>query len=157
MKEVLDVVGSALKRVNSNHVKKAAAAHAHDQALERRQSEEILRRQRIRGGLFHDGRLDCVAGNGVMSELGLGDEQMDDAFESTDPPTPASYAVGLSESKPTQPPNAKGELSALPIVVLKNYDAKGAAKREAILEILANWSTALIENQVSLFVIRAQR
>lgn len=37
---------------------------------------------------------------------------------------------------------------ALPIVVIKNYAARGGAYKEALLGVLANWAAALAENQV---------
>jgi len=37
---------------------------------------------------------------------------------------------------------------ALPIVVIKNYAARGGVYKEALLGVLANWAAALAENQV---------
>ncbi|KAJ6470268.1 hypothetical protein C8R47DRAFT_1298951 [Mycena vitilis] len=47
------------------------------QAKERARMDAV-KIEKIRRGVFHDGRIDCVAGNGVMSELGIGDERMDE-------------------------------------------------------------------------------
>lgn len=62
---------------------KDTTTHVRDSHKDKRQDEadhlqmEAERRRRldlIKRGAWHDGRLDCVAGNGVMSELGLGEE-----------------------------------------------------------------------------------
>lgn len=151
LKEVLDVVGSALKRVNSNHKGRTEALHEHDEVLANRRAAEAGRRQQILLGVFHDPRLDSIAGNGVMSELGIGDERLDDFFDNgaINPPAASSQ----TEQQPPRVAAPANDLSGLPIVVLKNYDAKGATKREPILEVLANWSASLIENKVHLIQI----
>ncbi|KAF8303080.1 hypothetical protein DL93DRAFT_2102538 [Clavulina sp. PMI_390] len=167
-KDVLDVVGAALKRVNASHHKNLATLHERILLLEEREREEKRKRHAIHHGMFHDPRLDCIAGNGIMSELGLGDERLDDVVDSWDDweaeeKAGAGVEAGTKslEGKPkTSPAPApvmatprESDLAGLPIVVLKNYDAKGATKREALLEVLANWSTALIENQVAHVIV----
>lgn len=146
LKDVLDVVGSALRRVNLYHADNIKTAKAREQQLQRRKIEEAARLERIRRGVFHDGRLDCVSGNGVMSELGIGDENIEDNSEVPD--AWAAEAAHSTETTKSIPNPFTNDISGLPIVILKNYDAKGAAKRESILNVLANWTAALIENQV---------
>jgi hypothetical protein len=149
LKDVLDVVGSALRRVNSSHADRLRATKARERVTERRRLEDAIRLERIRRGIFHDPRLDCVSGNGLMSEVGIGDERLDDDFEARDSwevETVDHSKSSESEKSESEPPAI--DIPGLPIVVLKNYDAKGAVKREAILNVLAIWSAALVENQV---------
>lgn len=84
-----------------------------------------------------------------MSELGIGDEMIGDVSEVQDAQEAGTtkHANSMQNEKSrSEPPT--NDISGLPIVILKNYDAKGAAKREAILNVLASWSAALIGNQV---------
>jgi hypothetical protein len=89
-----------------------------------------------------------------MSELGIGDENLGDDFDAPDvrEKHTGDFFNSSESSKPISEAR-DNDLLGLPVVVLKNYDAKGAAKREAILNVLANWSTALIENQVHYVVL----
>lgn len=153
LKEVLDVVGSALKRVNSSRQSRASASVAHQTEMEQRKVDEVARRERVKRGIFHDPRLDAVSGNGIMSELGIGDERLDDVIM---PPVEGEEAALEKKAKQCERERERGRGSAaitsslegLPIVVLRNYDAKGASKREDLLDVLANWATALIDKEV---------
>lgn len=138
-----------MRRVNSGHTRRVQATKSREIAAERRSLEEAIRLERIRRGIFHDARLDCVSGNGVISELGIGDEMIGDVSEVQDAQEAGTTKHDNSmqnEKSRSEPPT--NDISGLPIVILKNYDAKGAAKREAILNVLASWSAALIGNQV---------
>ena len=92
--------------------------------------------------------MDSVVGNDFMSDSGLTDEDYWEEGEEFNAalalPAPSAVANGNME----QEEDLSDPYENLPIVVLKNYDAKGAAKREDVLNALANWSGALIENQV---------
>lgn len=75
IKQVLEVVASALKQTSDSN-----RAKQKDSAIRARHAEEMIKhdeekRAQIRMGIWHDGRLDCLAGNGVMSELGIGEEE----------------------------------------------------------------------------------
>lgn len=146
LKDVLDVVGSALRGVNSSHADRIRSASARERTAERRRLDAAVRLERIRRGVFHDPRLDCVSGNGLMSEVGIGDERLEDDFEPRT--TWEVKTADHPENVKTRSEPPANDISGFPIVVLKNYDAKGAVKREAILNVLATWSAALVENQV---------
>ena len=163
MKELLDVVGSALKNATSHQrTRKARAAESSASAI-RRAEEEQQRRSRMMKGTWHDGRLDCVAGNGIMSELGFGDELLlPEDFDEVNP----EVAIGgvhietLNGGKPIDPCTGgtvkRNDMSSkeiealetLPIVIIKNYATKRG--RDDVLTVLAKWTASLVENQVRL-------
>lgn len=150
--QILTVVTLALKRVSSSHRSKIERQIERQEHLEDQRTEETHKRWAITHGAWHDGRLDCVAGNGIMSELGVGDERFETAnFSNT---------ILSEEEKVTTVENEKAlrkkaqdpmdMTNSLPIVVIKNYAANfGSPTKEALLEALAQWSATLIENQVS--------
>ncbi len=79
LRSILDVVGSALKDVSTHSQEEQKEAIRRHEDKIRLAAEYEERRQLIIRGGWHDGRLDCVAGNGVMSELGFGEETMRDS------------------------------------------------------------------------------
>jgi RNA12 protein len=160
---MLEVVGTALVGVSSSH-KNAIQRNIKGQELEEeKRAEEASRSERIRRGIYHDGRLDCVAGNGIMSELGFGDELMTsddmegkhgDAGEGLGEKTAKDWEEivkkdGLEERERKQDimgdPQAFG---TLPIVVIRNFASKGGAKQGELLTVLASWAATLTDNQV---------
>ncbi|KAJ6606606.1 RNA12 protein-domain-containing protein [Mycena vulgaris] len=161
--EMLAVVRTSLKSVNSSHQRDVQRQIRREAQAEERARMATVRLEKIRRGTWHDGRLDCVAGNGVMCELGIGDELMEDD---------AAVAFGRpgeeveekrqrqdeEESKKKQ--KGKAELEAvgsLPIVVIRNFAARGS-NREEIYDVLAEWGASLVENQFAhVFVISDNR
>jgi hypothetical protein len=108
-----------------------------------RQADELRKKNELRMGIWHDGRLDCVAGNGIMSELGIGDE----LFGERDMVGPLLVDVrGPDKEKQGVPLIAP--VASLPIVVIKNYSTKIGSSREELLGVLAHWAAMLAENQV---------
>jgi hypothetical protein len=151
LNQILNVVAKGLKRVSDSH-----HADSRRKIDAERRREDILAQGRVLSdkiteGTWHDGRLDCVAGNGVMSELGIGDEIMD-----------SSSIISISQQDGAQEDAEKQDkreaetqadmdgVKALPIVVIRNYSSKLGATREELLTILANWAASLVEGQVSL-------
>jgi hypothetical protein len=147
---MLAVVRTGLQRVHSSH-QRDAVRQIHRQAQEEeRERMDARRSEKIRRGTWHDGRLDCVAGNGVMSELGIGDERMEDddhvAFgvERTE----REKEQEERETKKKQKGQAEIEaVESLPVVVIRNFAARGS-DREEIYDVLAEWAASLVENQV---------
>jgi hypothetical protein len=93
-----------------------------------------------------------VAGNGVMSELGIGDELIgdDDAVAHDVSGKSPEYAEETDRKQ-----KIKEDLEAvgsLPIVVIRNYAAKIGSSREELLEVLAQWAAMLAENQVRIYL-----
>src|SRR5271170_6034286 len=79
LQQILEVVSGGLRGVTSS--RRSATKRNEDR---RRRAAELdadraYRRERIKKGLWHDGRLDCLSGNGIMSELGVGDEKLSEA------------------------------------------------------------------------------
>jgi hypothetical protein len=169
-------VGGALKDTTT---------HIRDSHKDKRQDEadhlqmEAERRRRldlIKRGAWHDGRLDCVAGNGVMSELGLGEEPtfendlysaklspplMDDnapiAGEGV-PPTSESLPVianpeaTLDIDKTSTDIDEEAEfIKTLPIVVLQNFAQK--AGKGDVWNVLAEWGASLVENRIAHVIV----
>lgn len=132
-----------------------------------REAQERLQ-ERIRTGRWHDGRLDCVAGNGVMSELGIGDELFGD--DDADPTPMANTAVQLSEkgkAASEKLPGPRGDeerrqtssddvptIKSMPIVIVKGFETKGGGQnKQEMLDVIAHWVATLAQNQVRCAVI----
>ncbi|KAJ7903824.1 RNA12 protein-domain-containing protein [Mycena olivaceomarginata] len=136
------------QHVKSSHQRYAIRLMRRRARQEESEKIHAVRSERIQRGTWHDGRLDCVAGNGVMAELGLGDERMGD----DDDVVLASVKQEEGVRRSTQEGNRKvsGDCSCdgLPIVVLRNFDARGSNRGE-IYDVLAEWAAGLVENQSS--------
>lgn len=78
IKQVLDVAASALKSLADD----AKRARERSSQAEKDRIELALNErgfvENVRSGWIHDGRLDCVAANGVMGELGMGIEKSEE-------------------------------------------------------------------------------
>jgi len=108
-----------------------------------RQQQEKLKK--IQRGEWHDGRLDCVAGNGIMSELGVGDERFD-----SDDADPANQDAGSLDPGVDHESKPEGDLDAikgLPVVVIRGFEDKVGGKTE-LLDVVAQWATSLVDNRV---------
>lgn len=180
LRQILEIVGGALKDT-SNHVREGHKQVRKDKEDEERMNEERRRRlDLIRRGAWHDGRLDCVAGNGIMSELGLGEEPtlegdllalpassppplMDDVapidgeavpptFESLASITPsASTETKKQQAKDAEVDDETEFIRTLPIVVLQNYAQK--AGKGDVWNVLAEWGTSLVENRIAHVIV----
>ena len=151
--QILAVVTLALKRVSSSHRFEIQRQIKHHTHLEEQRIQKAHKHQAVIHGTWHDGRLDCVAGNGIMSELGVGDECFEPANSIYDI-LPEEEEAMLTENekvfKKHKAQNAMDITNSLPIVVIKNYTANsGSSTKEALLEALAQWAAKLIENQVN--------
>lgn len=153
--EILKVVGTGLKAVSATHRSTIQRQFKQNAREEVQRQEEERKRDAIRRGTWHDGRLDCVAGNGVMSELGIGDEMMvteKDGMEMTE----KNVGIGMQARKEDGEERARKQKSkeeveavgALPVVVIQNFAARGGTHREELLEVLAQWAATLVESQV---------
>ncbi|WWC69163.1 uncharacterized protein I206_103099 [Kwoniella pini CBS 10737] len=179
LRQMLEIVGGALKDV-STHAQQEhqqEAQHLKDDAANAIERER--RRRLIARGGWHDGRMDCLAGNGVMSELGVGDEPylegdldtappplMDDIAPINGeavPPTSASLPIPqvaspeeIAARAAQQAANAdldaeSEEIKSLPIVVLKNFAQKTA--KGDLWTVLSEWGASLVENKVAHVII----
>jgi len=165
LRAILEVVGGALKDVSHN----AQEDHKRKQEREKNrivmQAAKAERRELIARGGWHDGRLDCIAGNGLMSEVGLGDEPTTEKDLSAKipliddiapiqgegaPPSPSSLPIVPAEK--IRPLDEDSEaIKTLPIVVLKNFAQKSA--RGDLWTVLSEWGAGLVENKVAHVIV----
>lgn len=136
------------------------------------EEERHRRLDLIKRGAWHDGRLDCVAGNGVMSELGYGEEptletdlfaaktsppMMDDtapiAGEAVPPTFESLPLIPLpTEDKSSSDVDEEAEfIKTLPIVVLQNFAQK--AGKGDVWNVLAEWGSSLVENRIAHVIV----
>ncbi|KAF8184984.1 RNA12 protein-domain-containing protein [Mycena galopus ATCC 62051] len=153
VREMLAVVRTALQSVNSSHQRDAIRQIRRQAQEKERERMNTLRSEKIRRGTWHDGRLDCVAGNGVMSELGIGDELMEDddnvALMGNAEHDQSEKRQEEHETKKKQKGQVEIEaVESLPIVVIRNFAARGS-NREDIYDVLAEWAASLVENQLA--------
>lgn len=163
MQQILTVVGTALKGVSAR--RRAAMLHNMNlaQAADAHRLAENRRRERIIDGTWHDGRIDCVCGNGIMSELGVGDERLDaDTGSLIEQKEGALRELEReeveAEKRSVRERRTREEMEtvrALPIVVIRGYAARTGAGtgREELLVVLAQWAATLVENQVAHVVV----
>ncbi|KAJ6547159.1 RNA12 protein-domain-containing protein [Mycena capillaripes] len=154
VREMLAVVRTGLKSVNSSHQREVMRQIRRQEQEEERARMNAVHREKIRRGTWHDGRLDCVAGNGVMSELGIGDELMEDD-EDVEFTRDMEMERRQEEHETRKKQKSKAESEAvesLPIVVIRNFAARGS-NREEIYDVLAEWAASLVENQLAHVVV----
>ncbi|RDB21358.1 Mitochondrial escape protein 2 [Hypsizygus marmoreus] len=153
LQQILNVVGTGLKGVSSSH-RATIKREIMRREQERIQKElDTQRRNRIRRGTWHDGRLDCVAGNGIMSELGIGDELLTE--------NDGIGPVQVEDRKENEEELARRQrmkedlqaVGALPIVVIRNYATRVSSSREELLTVLAQWAATLAENQIAHVIV----
>jgi hypothetical protein len=150
LNQILSVVTLALKGVSSSHRIEIQRQIKYQANLEEQQIQKAHERQVIIHGTWHDGRLDCVAGNGIMSELGIGDERFEIANSINTEEKEAMMAENEKAFRKQKAQNSADITNSLPIVVIKNYTSNfGSPTKEALLEVLAQWAAKLIENQVN--------
>ena len=169
LKDILDVVARGLSRGNaSQRVRREKAARQAERKAEKAKEEEAIR-SRIERGLWHDGRVDAVCGNGVMSELGVGIEPFRDSEADPLPSVPSGNSAegekGEQERKAEDTNDVENlkqkqkrsediqTIETMPVVIIKNFESKGGgARKEELLNVLATWAASIAENQVSQFV-----
>ncbi|KIP10314.1 hypothetical protein PHLGIDRAFT_28547 [Phlebiopsis gigantea 11061_1 CR5-6] len=167
LKDILEVVGTGLRGVNTSHRKQHQREVKEQHKAQLRIEEEAKVREKIREGIWHDPRLDCIAGNGVMSELGIGDELFSELDADVKPPVVATLAVnnGANE-KPRRAEDSEAEdkkqassddlqaFEAMPIVILKGFDSRGSgSKREEILTVVSQWAAGLVTGRIAHVVV----
>lgn len=148
VKQILEVVGTALRSVSAACRKQALHSHENATRAEDEVREAVRIQERICRGIWHDPRLGAIAGGGLIAELGVGDEPFgecdEDLVSHTDEMNVSNLPEGKREDKDPADLQAR---SAVPIVVLKNYTAGG---KEEVMDVFAKWAAALIEGQVRL-------
>lgn len=129
---------------------------------------------------YHDPRIDVLAGNGIMSELGASGARgrtrpaahADPAAAPRSPP--AGYGdepmldcdvaseedrLFLSVLNNSDPPEKKDytdkekdHIASLPVVVLRDFAAKGS-KKDELWSTIADWAAGLVDAQIAQVVI----
>lgn len=153
---MLQVIGTALS--NASKRKRKAAEHR-TEAAQQAQLEHVERARRqalLRLGTWHDGRLDCVAGNGVMSELGVGDERMRLEDYDVDPKlVEVVEQIAEKEATPAEnlekTPSDMQTLQSMPIVVIKNYATKRG--RDDIIAVMSTWAASLVDHNIAHVIV----
>ncbi|BGP28115.1 mitochondrial escape protein 2 [Rhodotorula toruloides] len=167
LKSILEVTATALSSVAAATRARSAAALAANTS----QKEVVARREAVATQLrtegVRDGRLDTVAGNGVVAELGGGIEGpaagienevgLDVKVEIVGPTSSmvvreAAKMTAIAESAESgeDPAASAGPaVERLPVVVIKGFAAKGEAKQEILWDVLSEWAAVLVENQIA--------
>lgn len=151
VKQILEVVGTALRRVSNSRSSSSERNKARAARATAQEEQEHALRERIARGTYHDPRLGPIAGNGVMSELGLGDEPFGPADEDA---VEVAETTGEGEhpEKDTRRDAATAEaVNALPIVVIKNFAS--AAGKEEVIGVFVQWAAALADGQVAHVIV----
>ncbi|BGO96195.1 hypothetical protein NBRC10512_003414 [Rhodotorula toruloides] len=167
LKSILEVTATALSSIAAATRARSAAALAANTS----QKEVVARREAVATQLrtegVRDGRLDAVAGNGVVAELGGGIEGPAAGVEKEVGPDVKVEIVGPTSSKVVREAarasaiaenaasgedsaaNASPAVERLPVVVIKGFAAKGEAKQEVLWDVLSEWAAVLVENQIA--------
>ncbi|KAL5532911.1 YME2 [Sanghuangporus sanghuang] len=159
VQQMLEVVGTGLKKASTYAVQDTQRKLSSIETVKLRQREEAKRRAAMLRGTWHDPRLDCVAGVGVMSELGLGDEFMrpedlDEPFENPSSVLADHEKSGLAfggDAMHLRTPSEFLQLKTKPIVIIKNFETRRG--RDDILSVLAKWAATLVENGVAHVIV----
>ncbi len=155
VKQILEVVGTALHSVSSAQRKQVLRSHKYATRIveEERVTKQI--QERIRRGVWHDPCMGAAVGGGVIAELGIGDEPFEKHDEELvthsheiEAPAPAS-----SKREESKTPDFQA-VSILPVVVLKNYSTGG---KEEVMGVFAKWAAALVEGKVRPVFICARK
>ena len=146
VKQILEVVGTALRSVSST--RKKQALYSHERATRAVEEERITKQvqERIRRGVWHDPRMGAAVGGGVIAELGVGDEPFREHDEEL-----VTHSHETEVPTPTAPKREGSETLCLqaPIVVLENYSTGG---KEEVMGVFAKWAAALVEAHVRLVI-----
>ncbi|EGU11742.2 Dynactin [Rhodotorula toruloides ATCC 204091] len=167
LKSILEVTATALSSIAAATRARSAAALAANTS----QKEVVARREAVATQLrtegVRDGRLDAVAGNGVVAELGGGIEGPAAGVEKEVGPDVKVEIVGPTSSMVVREAarvtaiaenaasgedlaaNAGPAVERLPVVVIKGFAAKGEAKQEVLWDVLSEWAAVLVENQIA--------
>ncbi|KAJ7197249.1 RNA12 protein-domain-containing protein [Mycena pura] len=153
VREMLSVVRIALDSVKASHQRDVQRKARRTTQAEARALADALHLERIRRGTWHDGRLDCIAGNGIMAELGVGDELFDDdiSIATVEVAEIERQQRNEQEIKKKEKGNAElGAVESLPVVVIRNFDG---STREEIFDVIAEWAASLVEQQLAHVVV----
>ncbi|KAI0060858.1 hypothetical protein BV25DRAFT_1839423 [Artomyces pyxidatus] len=147
VKQILEVVGTALRRASGTRKKQAEKMRGREAHTT---EDEARRRERIELGVWSDPRMGPIAGNGIMAELGTGEEAWKQEDEDV-------RRVAIAE--PTEMNEVGGKerdsedslaVASLPIVLIKNF---AVGEKEEVMTVFAQWIAALVEGQVAHVIV----
>ena len=141
---MLEIVASGLKRVSSRHKDYEEGKREAVRRAERHRQEAQIVSDKIKRGVWHDPRLDDVAGNGIMSELGVGDEKLDYPDQLV---LDEEVVKAVADKKLDESTDKGDDIASMPVVIIKNFSAK-SPHADKLLTALSEWSVALAEGQV---------
>ncbi|GAA5872893.1 hypothetical protein JCM1840_005881 [Sporobolomyces johnsonii] len=166
LKAILEVTSTALTSLTRSIQSRTLAASA--SASKRREGAETRAHivEQLQGEGVRDGRIDTVAGNGAMSELGGGVERggahegdQDEGEGKVQIVGPKSSALVKDAARSVKKAAVAGngevveearmEVERLPVVVIKGFADKGEAKQDVLWQVIADWAAVLVENQVA--------
>ncbi|GAA5900008.1 Yme2p [Sporobolomyces salmoneus] len=172
LKAILEVTASALAKLSGTIRSRSLASSASaSSAIEHKQLKDSVARQLVEERTIRDGRIDAVAGNGAMSELGAGVETpllsvkdeneviKEEKMEIVGPRTSElvkeaskslkrdTIEIETGEGKIIK--EKEPEMERLPVVIIKGFAAKGEAKQEVLWDVLAEFAAIVVENQIA--------
>ncbi|GAA5828532.1 hypothetical protein JCM11251_000838 [Rhodosporidiobolus azoricus] len=167
LKAILEVTSAALSSIAAASRARAAALLASSSSRRESAHSRAQIASQLRTDGVRDGRIDAVAGNGIMSELGEGVEGPAAGVTSQAGEGEKVKIVGprsaelVKDVANTEALRRKSEdeagegemppplLERLPVVVIKGFSGKGEAKQELLYDVLSEWAAVLTENQVA--------
>ncbi|KAF9557696.1 hypothetical protein CPC08DRAFT_640029 [Agrocybe pediades] len=158
VKQILDVVTNGLKGVSSSHRAAIQKQVQRQQDQERERIQNDKHRRAIMAGTWHDGRLDAISGNGIMSELGVGDEifredMADGSVPMVDMDEKKDLELREQASRKQKALEEVEAIKALPIVIIRNYATSAGGSKEDVLNVLAQWAATLAENHIAHVIV----
>ncbi|GJN94730.1 hypothetical protein Rhopal_007821-T1 [Rhodotorula paludigena] len=172
LKQILEVTATALSRIAASTQARSAAALKSNASRKQSEVQREAVASQLRTEGVRDGRLDAVAGNGVVAELGGGVEGPAAGATKEAAPGTKVEIVGPTSSAMVKDaassvPVSRGESSdkvdmpsssveRLPVVVIKGFAAKGEAKQEVLWDVLSEWAAVLVENQIAHVVFTSE-
>ncbi|GAA6010157.1 hypothetical protein JCM10207_005643 [Rhodosporidiobolus poonsookiae] len=162
LKAILEVTSSALSSIATSTRARAAATLANSSSRRDTQHEREAAAEQLRTEGVRDGRIDAVAGSGVVSELGGGiegpaageDKEVGDGVkvEIVGPQSAAfikDAVRSVCQNAATEGESPAQSVERLPVVVIKSFSGKGEAKQELLYDVLSEWAAVLVENQIA--------
>lgn len=141
LKQILSTTTKAIEKANNYKFAASKSQHDHLKLGLKQAAEDEVRRNS--NSFSHDGRLDCLAGNGLMSELGVGLETDD-----IDDEVLSLTLKQLEDLNKNDYDEEKEKIKSIPIVVIKDYDFKGA-DRDVLFDVLSSWASNLVLAKVA--------
>lgn len=158
LKAILEVTGSSLSSIATSI--KARTAAAIEQSAKRKEESgqrKAIAEQLVADGV-RDGRLDAVAGPGVVAELGGGiegpaagaEKETSDhvKVEIVGPKSSALVRAAAQEHCAIGCEQPAVSFERLPVVVIKGFATKGDKMQDVLWDVMSEWAAVLVENQV---------